>query len=879
MFFAWARGFSRRVPRGSVAAVVVLAIPALALAQPKAPTAPAAPAIPSAPAASVPAPPVSAAPAPPASAPPPPVGSASAPPPDNGDGSIVLFDAKPAESGDGVPSTLPRELRRNVKPGSKTQVQDAKGGALTVEEIVNSPIVSASGRRESALSAPAMVITVTAKDFRDRGYTDLSQMLDDLPGMDVIRPYGDVYVKSYWRGYRPGGGADPYLVMVDGIALNHLFYGDVQILSTFPLSSIDHVEIVYGPASAVYGRKAAMGVINVITVDGRQRQENGETGATIDSRFVYGGPQRNLNRFADSTKIADGTMFYTTKDWRLRLTTRLESSVLDRSIGDNFEYTKSRYYADPRIWGQPVLDKYPDLAGQFRSPDNKQAFEARLYSGNAEFGARIFRLQTGLGTRFAADRYQNSTPWTTTEMGVFGRHTGNLSPSVTATTLLQYRQSDVVAPSTSLGRYRTDGTHFDDVGPNLYGVTVPNSAFTAREDISISAARSMLVEGDSLDLGLGTELAHLEVAKGYDVRSNVTFPLNVADPLANARDDTKAADQASDGRNWRPVDEIGAYFLGKYAFPTANTIHLGTRYDYSSLTGSSSVTFRGGYVGTFDPITVRLLYGQAAYPPTTYDIYVANSKNLPVPDQEKSQTLEGTVSLTLSKVALSVDGYYIDYTKPLIEGRNLTGRKLGGLDASGRLVLRPIQIWAYYSRVLKGEDEDSGQKIHIADIAKNKAWGGITFDAGRFTATLLGRYIGAREPVATNPLGTVPAYFTMDANFVISNIFGPGFWTAFKVTNLLDAQYDHPGMQTAGSGNTPGVFSGTSYIGSKDDYNSRLPQPRRGFFGTLGFNLLQGLEARASLCPLERRTRIEPPRRQRTPRSGALSWRPWRLGG
>ena len=838
MIAAWARSFSAcsaRVPRVWVAVVLLASLPVVAFAQPAVPKPPAAPAPPAL-SASVPAPPASAPPAAPPPAAPPPAGSA-APPADTGDGSIVLFDAKPAESGDGVPSTLPRELRRNVKPGSKTQVQDAKGGALTIEEIINPPIVSASGRRESALSAPAMVITVTAKDFRDRGYTDLSQMLDDLPGMDVIRPFGDVYVKSYWRGYRAGTGADPYLVMVDGMALNHLFYGDVQILSTFPLSSIDHVEIVYGPASAVYGQKAQMGVINVITVDGRQRQENGETGATVDSRVVYGGPQRNLNRYADSTKIADATMFYTTKDWRLRLSTRLESSVLDRSIGDNFEYTKSRYYNDPKIWGQPVLDKYHDLAGQFRSPDAKQAFEGGLYSGNAEFGARIYRLQTGLGTRYAADRYQNATPWTTTEMGVFGRHTGTLSPSVTATTLIQYRQSNVASPSSSLGRYRTDGTHFDDLGPNLYGVEAANSAYIAREDISISAAHNMLMEGDALDIGLGGEVAHLELAKGYNVRSNVTYPLNNADPLGNARDDTKIADVGADGRNWETSDELGAYLLAKYAFPTANTIHLGARFDYASLAGSSNVTFRGGYVGTFDPITVRLLYGQAAYPPTTYDLHTADAQKLPVPQDEKSQTLEGTVSLTLSKLALSVDGYYIDYTKPLVEGRNLTARKLGGLDASGRVVLRPIQIWAYYSRVLKGEDEDNGQKTNIADIAKNKAWGGITFDSGRFSATVLGRYIGARETVATNPLGTVPAYFTMDANIVISNIFGPGFWTGFRVTNLLDARFDHPGQQTAGSGNTPGVYSGTTYIGSKDDYNSRLPQPRRGFYGTLGFNL------------------------------------------
>jgi hypothetical protein len=44
-------------------------------------------------------------------------------------------------------------------------------------------------------------------------------------------------------------------------------------------------------------------------------------------------------------------------------------------------------------------------------------------------------------------------------------------------------------------------------------------------------------------------------------------------------------------------------------------------------------------------------------------------------------------------------------------------------------------------------------------------------------------------------------------------------------------------LQTAGSGATPGVWTGTSYVGSLDDFNSRLPQPRRGIYLTLGLDL------------------------------------------
>ena len=95
---------------------------------------------------------------------------------------VLVFAFLPADeelglssssSRDEVPATLPRELRRNVKPGARVGVQDTKAGPLTIEEIVNSPIVSASNRKESALAAPAFVVVLTQKALRDRGYTGL----------------------------------------------------------------------------------------------------------------------------------------------------------------------------------------------------------------------------------------------------------------------------------------------------------------------------------------------------------------------------------------------------------------------------------------------------------------------------------------------------------------------------------------------------------------------------------------------------------------------------------------------------------------------------------------------------------------------------------
>src|SRR5262249_7410378 len=60
------------------------------------------------------------------------------------DTDIVLLDSKPNTGEQGVPPTLPRELRSHAQPGATIEVQDKKDGKeITIEEIVNSPITSA----------------------------------------------------------------------------------------------------------------------------------------------------------------------------------------------------------------------------------------------------------------------------------------------------------------------------------------------------------------------------------------------------------------------------------------------------------------------------------------------------------------------------------------------------------------------------------------------------------------------------------------------------------------------------------------------------------------------------------------------------------------
>ena len=114
--------------------------------------------------------------------------------------------------------------------------------SFSLEELSDMAITSASNVVEKLSDAPATVIVISKEEIEQRGYNDVSEIFDDLPGMEIVRPYGDTYFKNYWRGYRNTIGA-PFLVMVDGVSINSLYFGIVAQMASLPLTAIVSVHV------------------------------------------------------------------------------------------------------------------------------------------------------------------------------------------------------------------------------------------------------------------------------------------------------------------------------------------------------------------------------------------------------------------------------------------------------------------------------------------------------------------------------------------------------------------------------------------------------------------------------------------------------------
>lgn len=134
-----------------------------------------------------------------------------------------------------------------------------------IELIKEEESVSIASRYEQPISqAPANVYVITDEDIRHSGAIDIPTLLRRIPGMEVMQTSGADFNVSV-RGNNQDN-ANKLLVMVDGRSI----YLDVQgtmnwKLLPVTLPEIKRIEVLKGPASAVWGFNAFDGVINIIT--------------------------------------------------------------------------------------------------------------------------------------------------------------------------------------------------------------------------------------------------------------------------------------------------------------------------------------------------------------------------------------------------------------------------------------------------------------------------------------------------------------------------------------------------------------------------------------------------------------------------------------
>jgi iron complex outermembrane receptor protein len=138
---------------------------------------------------------------------------------------------------------------------------------LDLVKLLNVEVSTATKTAETLDDAPAVITVVTREDIERWGYTSLGDVLTHTVGFylqdDHILPNAAV------RGMSGGLGAESGVikVMIDGRSVAYRTTSGNWLGSELvPLESVAQIEIIRGPASALYGADAFLGVINIITL-------------------------------------------------------------------------------------------------------------------------------------------------------------------------------------------------------------------------------------------------------------------------------------------------------------------------------------------------------------------------------------------------------------------------------------------------------------------------------------------------------------------------------------------------------------------------------------------------------------------------------------
>jgi len=215
-------------------------------------------------------------------------------------------------------------------------------------------ITTASSQSESINEAPNPVTIITSEMIEELGYNkNLSQILAAyVPGM--VEMLTNKMGESLATHGCYGNDQEMVLIMENGHRLNNRYDNNGQTSYAISTEKIDHIEVLRGPASSLYGNVALTAVVNIITKSGRSI--NG-----IKAKYGYGSFNTNKADLLIGTQFMDADI----AAWASIYSSDGQKRHFDDGEGyltDYKSYNFPLYQRDIRYFGKDVLyiGKYKD---------------------------------------------------------------------------------------------------------------------------------------------------------------------------------------------------------------------------------------------------------------------------------------------------------------------------------------------------------------------------------------------------------------------------------------------------------------------------------------------------------------------------------------
>lgn len=678
----------------------------------------------------------------------------------------------------------------------KEQDATEKLYGLTLEELMNVTVSTASKKLERVSETPNTTITISKQDIIDRGYANLKDIFHDLPGMNAFEySYAEQGTIVPIRGIV---GNQKFIILLNGIRVNPAGGEEFKLNSDFSIRGAKQIEIVYGPGSTLYGQDGISAIINVIT-------EDAEDQAQFETQLI-GGMNSHLEFYSNYSSpikkegVTQGV-----------ITAMLQYTTMDL---DNREKTNPDW-----------SDQINDLGGIAENVRFDEGFSGFLKLESGQSSLQLFHRESKRSSSdggFANVLYfQPEAIW------------HDRSTTIEARNTLDFTDKIHLESSFSLSRYEID--------PDSRFVFPADSESFFLDDYKYAVGtRSSLEEKLSWQIADKVAIIAGLVAVSSDVLPKATVPgkADTGSDISTQAGTWDYITSSGDSMSVQRVNNVLFQQLGGYSEvqikPTDRLrLCIGLRSDVSTLYEEKPFSPRAAIIYNFaDNLVAKYTYSQAFVNPAPYfglatafdgaNLITLNENVEP----EKAKSHEINLSCFKNIFSFSFSGYYNVQDNLILIGENAHSANIiddnvifngevirltqtvnqgssftYGLDVYGRAKVDRTSFWGSYSFV-DGEIEELGEENNLLEqnvISAHNVRLGVTYDfSTQFAATLSGKISSTPKGISNyeNLFGLekelkTPYQVNLHANYFISNHF-----RAFvNIQNLTNHTYAMRGVR------------------------------------------------------------------------------------
>ncbi|ACY13594.1 TonB-dependent receptor plug domain-containing protein [Haliangium ochraceum] len=471
----------------------------------------------------------------------------------------------------------------------------------SLEVLLGAEVVTAAKVAQKRSDSPMTIYIITEEQIRTRGYVTLEDALEDIPEIEIQ----DNAINETRNSYTARGinGNEKFLILVDGFRFNSPAGTPHIIGHNIPLYNAARVEVVLGPASAVYGVDAFSGIINILTRSGGDLG-GAQASASYGSFNTTHGWVQAGERIQD-VAIAIGAFFH-----------HSDGADYVSAYPDDYRWYREVYRDTGLVRASPFAPPEDVIATGAPRPfdvaSDAYALHGRLDMGGFTFGyMRSFeRHSSSMGTQPEYAIYSEDARIATEHVSAFAKHTHTLETQpVRITASAHYATYDMLPTSrfvNTFGGYYNGGFKYGterSMDLDLQVDYQPLSWLTITQGIT---AKDLSAVPKGADLPRPFDPS--QAAETQNIP-------HVGTDVVTAEGDSLAVPVRFFHVNER---SYGTYLESQVTPTESVRLTLGARYDYHERYGSTLNPRLGVVLKPWRQLTLRALFATASLAPGPY---------------------------------------------------------------------------------------------------------------------------------------------------------------------------------------------------------------------------------------------------------------------